>query len=147
MDHPNVAIVQRMYERFGAGDMDTIRDQLFTSDILWHLPGHHPLAGTMRGPDEVLAFFQTLLGVGIKIDMKAITGTDTYVINVHRAYTDQDSTISLECAVHQIRGGRIAEVQVLSADQHAIDAYLWAKVNLKPLPDRLAGSEGVQEHS
>jgi len=26
------------------------------NDIAWTIPGHHPLAGTKRGIDEVLAF-------------------------------------------------------------------------------------------
>ena len=37
-----------------------------------------------------------------------------------------------------IRNGKIAEVQVLMADQHNYDTFMWAGVPLKPLPDRLA---------
>jgi ketosteroid isomerase-like protein len=145
IDHPNVAIVRRMYERFGAGDFATIRDELFTNDVLWHLPGHHPLSGTKRGPEEVLAFFRVLLDTGIKVEMMTFTGTDTYVVDVHRSYTDAGSTIALNCAVHQIRGSRIAEVQMFVADQHAVDAFFWSRVDLEPIPDRLAGVRGAEK--
>ena len=45
--------------------MDTIRNELFHPDITWRMPGHHPLSATMRGVDEVLAFFQALFTAGI----------------------------------------------------------------------------------
>ena len=64
----NTQLVFRMYECFGKGDMDTIRTELFHPEITWRMPGHHPLSATMRGVDEVLAFFQALFTAGIVVD-------------------------------------------------------------------------------
>jgi hypothetical protein len=48
----NTQLIFKMYESFGKGDMDTIRNELFHPDISWTMPGHHPLSATMRGVDE-----------------------------------------------------------------------------------------------
>ena len=55
--NPNLALVQRMYECFNKNDMETIRREIFAPDLVWNLPGRHPLAGTKHGAEEVLAFF------------------------------------------------------------------------------------------
>ena len=44
---------------------------------------------------------------------------------------------AFNCNYYTIRNGKIAEVQVMMADQHNYDAFMWAAVPLKPLPDRL----------
>ena len=44
--NPNMALVQRMYECFNKNDMETIRREDFRPDLVWNLPGRHPLAGT-----------------------------------------------------------------------------------------------------
>ena len=59
-EHPNVAVVQRYYEAYGASDIELIRNEIFADDITWTIPGHHPLAGTKQGADEVFAFFEQL---------------------------------------------------------------------------------------
>ena len=47
--NPNLALVQRMYECFNKNDMETIRREIFAPDLVWNLPGRHPLAGTKHG--------------------------------------------------------------------------------------------------
>ena len=59
-----MATVDKMYQCFGTGDMETIKNEVFAPDIEWALPGHHPLSGTKHGADEVLAFFGALMAVG-----------------------------------------------------------------------------------
>ncbi len=62
-DHPNVAIIKRYYNAYTKEDVATVRE-IFAPDIVWWIPGHHPLAGPKRGPDEVLAFFGQLAKSG-----------------------------------------------------------------------------------
>lgn len=135
-----VSVVQRMYECFNQGDMETIRTEVFADDLVWHLPGHHPLAGTKHGADEVIAFFGQLVKSGIKVDLISITGTDDAVYEVHKGYAVSNGATldALNCTVYQIRDGKIAEVQVYLSDQHGADTYFWANYDLKALPDRLA---------
>ena len=60
----NTDLIARMYESFGKGDMDTIRNEIFHPEIVWRMPGHHPLSDKMEGVDEVLAFFGELFKAG-----------------------------------------------------------------------------------
>lgn len=141
MPHPNVAIVERMYECFNRGDMDSIRQEIFAPDLVWRLPGHHPLSGTKNGADEVIAFFGQLNKAGIQVDLINIDawGEDT-VVEVHRGHGQASGAVldALNCTHYQIRDGKIANVQVYISDQHTIDQFFWAVYALKPIPDRLA---------
>ncbi|MDB5064348.1 MAG: hypothetical protein JWM18_782 [Chloroflexi bacterium] len=138
--HPNVKIVQRMYECFAQGDMNSLKADVFAPDLVWKLPGHHPLGGVKQGPDEVIAFFRQLLEAGIVVDLISVIGTDDYVVEVHRGHSDTGEVKldTLNCTVYQIRAQRISEVQVYLSDQYGADAFFWAGYRLKPIPERLA---------
>jgi ketosteroid isomerase-like protein len=47
------------FEAFNTRDGDTLRD-LFTQDVVQHVPGSGPLAGTYKGPDAVLGYYGKL---------------------------------------------------------------------------------------
>ncbi|MEJ7651979.1 MAG: nuclear transport factor 2 family protein [Chloroflexia bacterium] len=138
-----MAVVNRMYECFGAGDMETLKREVFAEDIEWRLPGHHPLSGSKHGADEVLAFFGALMQSGVNVD-NITFGTigDDKVVENHTGHGSVNGRdyIFPTCSVYTIRDGKIAHVQVYTADQHGVDDYFWAANELKPLPDRLAGS-------
>lgn len=58
----NLTTVQSIYEAFGKGDIPTILANL-SDAIVWQHQGNPavvPFAGTFRGKDEVLQFFQKL---------------------------------------------------------------------------------------
>ncbi|MFQ5794610.1 MAG: nuclear transport factor 2 family protein [Candidatus Bipolaricaulia bacterium] len=136
----NVAIVEKMYEAFNKGDMDTIRNEVFAPDIVWRLPGRHPLSGTKNGAEEVIAFFGQLVKSGIQVDLVKVDdfGEDT-VVEVHRGHGKVGDAVldALNCTHYHIRDGKIADVQVYISDQHAVDNFMWAAYDLKPIPDRL----------
>ncbi len=137
-----VTLVQRMYECFGKGDMETIRNEIFAPDLVWHLPGRHPLSGTKNGVEEVLAFFGQLVKTGVQIDEIKIDlfGEDT-AVETHRGYGESNGAVlnGRNCTHYKVRDGKIAEVQVYTSDQYSLDNYFWAAYALKPIPDRLAG--------
>jgi uncharacterized protein len=153
----NLALVQRMYDCFNRDDLDTIRNEIFARDLVWNLPGRHPLAGTKNGAEEVLAFFAQLRQANIQVTLDPqndpATGIDSFgentVVEVHRGSgtttvrdasgNEQQVTLNaLNCTHYQIRDGRIAQVQVYMSDQHAADNFFNAVYRLKPIPDRLA---------
>lgn len=141
MIHPNVAVVSKMYECFGKGDMETLRKQIFSPDLVWNLPGHHPLAGIKQGADEVIAFFGQLAKTGIKVDLIAIDAIDEdTVVELHRGYGSAQGEVldAMNCTHYQISDGKIANVQVYIGDQHPVDIFFWATYDLKPIPARLA---------
>ena len=64
----NTDIILKMYEYFGTGDLDKIKSEVFHPEIIWRMPGHHPLSATMKGADDVMAFFGDLFKAGITVD-------------------------------------------------------------------------------
>jgi hypothetical protein len=153
----NLSLVQRMYDCFNRNDLDTIRNEIFAPDLVWTLPGRHPLSGTKNGAEEVIAFFAQLVRANIQVILDPVsdpaTGIDTFgedtVVEVHRGRgtttvrdaegnESQVTLNALNCTHYQIRDGRIARVQVYMSDQHAADNFFWAVYTLKPIPDRLA---------
>jgi hypothetical protein len=138
-DHPNVAIVQRYYQAYGRSDLATVRE-IFASDITWTIPGHHPLAGTKRGADEVLAFFDQLAKAQFRAEVLFLGGNDNYVVDVHRGWSNlgQGENIDeLWALLFRIENSRIAEAINFPGNQHAADAFFWRTYSLKPIPDRL----------
>jgi ketosteroid isomerase-like protein len=140
-EHPNVAIVRRMYECFNRGDRDTIRKDVFAENLEWRLPGRHPLAGTKRGAGEVIAFFNELVKSNIKVDLVKIDawGDDT-VVEVHRGQgrVGDAALDALNCTHYHIKDGKIADVQVYMSDQYGADNFFSAVYEYAPIPERLA---------
>lgn len=138
----SLSVVQKMYDCFNKGDMETIKKEVFAPDIVWHLPGRNPLAGTKHGADEVLAFFAQLGKAGIHVDL---IGLDQFhedtVVEVHHGYTKTPvngaSLDAYNCTHYQVVNGRIQNVQVYLSDQHSADNFFWAAFELKGIPDRL----------
>lgn len=141
MSRSNVALVEKMYECFNRGDMETIKREVFAENIEWRLPGHHPLSGTKHGADEVIAFFAQLTKSGIKVDLIRIDSFgDDYVVEVHRGYGQAgDARLDANnCTHYHVVNGRIQDVQVYISDQHAVDLFFHQSYQLAPIPKRLA---------
>ena len=59
-EHPNLAIMRRALEAFGSGDIPALA-QLFSKDVIWHVPGKTSLARDYKGHEEVFGFFGRLM--------------------------------------------------------------------------------------
>ncbi|HET7304959.1 MAG TPA: nuclear transport factor 2 family protein [Segeticoccus sp.] len=59
VDDPAMDVVRRGYAAFNAGDIETLRE-LFADDVVQHVPGRSPLAGTYQGADTVLGYYGRL---------------------------------------------------------------------------------------
>ena len=55
----NVTTMQRAYEAFNTGDIDTL-NELFDESAVWHLPGRSSMAGDYQGSGATLAYFGQL---------------------------------------------------------------------------------------
>jgi len=137
----NVEVVHKMYQCFRTGDMATLKAEVLAEDVVWHLPGHHPLAGVKHGVDEVLAFFGALRKLGAQVTPLGMGElSNGAVAEIYTASGDFEGTKleAFNCNYYTIVDGKITEVHVLMGDQHNYDNFIWAGVKLKPLPDRLA---------
>jgi uncharacterized protein len=140
MPHPNVAIIQKMWQCFATNDNAGLRE-LFSPDVSYRMPGHHPIAGTKQGIPELFAFFNELTKSNIKVDVLQIGALgDNMVVEVHHGNgTTKGVTLDVtNCNVYQIENGKIKKVDCYNGDQHAIDNFFNAVYTLRPIPDRLA---------
>jgi ketosteroid isomerase-like protein len=136
--HPNLQVVERFFAAYAARDVGAVRAAL-APDVVWRIPGHHPLAGPKHGVDEVLAFFDQLARADMKAEPYAQAVTDDYVLDFHRGWSAAGARLDTTwCLAFRFAGGRIQEVTNLCADQHAADAFFWSVYRLKPIPERLA---------
>jgi len=137
---PKLAAIESFFAAYSRDDRAGIAAVL-ADDVEWTIPGHHPLSGTKRGIDEVMAFFAALAVAGFRADTYFLESNDEYVVDIHRGYsTLGEGSVDTNWALvwHFDGTGKVDRVINLSGDQHQMDAYIWANFPLKPLPDRLA---------
>lgn len=48
---------RRQDEMYAGGSVDSVVE-LLAGDIVWHVPGHSPIAGDHRGVEQVIAYFE-----------------------------------------------------------------------------------------
>jgi ketosteroid isomerase-like protein len=111
---------------YAGGHQLPLREQR-TDDVVWHVPGNNPIAGTYRGIDEVMCYFSTrrelaahtfrlhprdvLVGEG-EIVAALTDGTAMIAGNEHRW-----STIGL----YRLRNGLISECRLVPFDLAEFD--------------------------
>src|SRR5436853_7653418 len=94
----NAEAMRKGYAAFSRGDMDALRNELFTSDIVWHQGGRNQTSGDYRGVDAVLGLFGKLFQL-----------TDgTFRVEVHDVLASEDHAVVL-ARVHGQRGGKSVE--------------------------------------
>lgn len=136
----NRQVVVDYYAAYASGDMSRVRE-FFADDIEWHIPGHHPLAGTKRGKEEVAAFFDQLGRSGFRAELIALMADENWVVDMHRGWsnrTDGANVDTIWVLAFRIVDRKIAEARNFSFDQAGADAFFWQAYPLKPIPERLA---------
>lgn len=53
----DIDTIRRGYAAFSAGDMETLKNEVFTPDAVWVVPGHGYYSGPKEGIDAILQFF------------------------------------------------------------------------------------------
>jgi uncharacterized protein len=137
----NVNVILRMYEYFSRGQLEQLAAELFDPQIVWRVPGHHPLAGEHTGPAQVLAFLGGIVKSGVEFtDSHFGELDDGTVVERHLGKATLDG-VAIELptvTAYEIANGRLRAVQVHPANQHDLDRYMWAVAALKPVDERLA---------
>lgn len=136
----NRKIIEDYYAAYGGGDMGEVAT-FFADDIEWHIPGHHPLAGTKRGKAEVAAFFAELGKSNFRAELIALMADENWVVDMHRGWSNREGETNVDTLwvlAFRIEDGKIIEARNFSFDQAGADAFFWDVYPLKPLPERLA---------
>lgn len=134
----NLEKIQAFFTAYANKDVTAVRD-VMANDIVWRIPGHHPLAGDKHGVEEVLAFFDQLGKAGFQAEPLAVAEQGDYVIDHHRGWSTVGSGLDLTwCLVFRFEGGKIKDVTNYCGDQHKADLFFYEVYQLKPIPERLA---------
>jgi len=134
----NVAVVKQFFKYYEKNDVVGLRE-IFSPDIEWHVPGHHPLAGTKRGIEEVIAYYKQLQKANFKAEVIILEGNENYVIDCHRGWAKVGNN-KLDMSwvlLYTIENGKIKSMKNYPGNQHAADAFFWEVYKLKEIPDRL----------
>jgi ketosteroid isomerase-like protein len=128
MGHPNEAVVRKGYEAFSKGDIETLQNEIFTDDIVWHVPGRNPLSGDYKGISEVLGYFGQLgelSGATLQVTLEDVLANDERTVGLHHAAgTLEGKTLdAYEVLVFRFRGDKVSEAQGYTGDQYAIDQF------------------------
>src|SRR5258705_8531245 len=99
MAHPNEDRLRGGYEAFQTGNMDALRDEFLTQDVVWHSPGSNPYSGDHKGIDEVLANFGKTMEV---------TG-GTLRVELHDVLANDEHGVALATVRGEAHGERIAD--------------------------------------
>lgn len=137
----SLAVVQKFYECYASGDLEAMKREVLAPDVVWIIPGHHPLAGPKHGVDEIVAYFNQLQKANFKAEVISLSTSGEYVVDVHRGWGEfEEAKVDMNWVLaYRVENGRIVWVQNFAADQHAADLFFWRVwgEQLKPIPGRL----------
>ena len=139
----NIQLIQDYYGAYATGDPEAVRPFLH-EDVVWKIPGHHPMAGDKNGPDEVIAFFEGLAAGNFGAEPIFFQAQDDMVVDIHRGFSQVGEGAEVDqlyALMFRISDGKIIEAQNFLTDMYSSDAFFWDHFDLKPLPDRLAEAD------
>jgi ketosteroid isomerase-like protein len=129
-EEQNVALIQKLFDAFGRGDIQTILDNS-TDDSEFVSPGPSiiPYSGTKRGRAEIKSYFDALLGtqnnMNLSIDQFVAQG-DTVVAIGHYRATVKATGKSIDSPVvltFHIQNGKVRRHMVLGDTAALADSY------------------------
>src|SRR5258708_2858809 len=89
----NVAIMQRAYDAFNTGDMETL-NELFDDGAVWHLPGRSHFADDYESREAILDYFGQLgqeTGGTFRAELQQLTAdNDDRVVGIQRSTGDRN---------------------------------------------------------
>jgi uncharacterized protein len=121
----NVAIMQRAYDAFNSGDIDTLKE-IFDENVVWHLPGRSSFADDYQSSEATLAYFGQLAeqtGGTFRAELERLVGDDDdRVVGIQHSTGDRNGKHLdvRDCIVFQLKDGRITDGR-----EHFHDLYAW----------------------
>lgn len=115
------SVVSRFYDAFRTDDHERRLRLLLSDDVTWHVAGDSPLAGTFRGPDEVLAAMRRNAEHSsgtLHLDAHSLLGDGEHVVAVHAATAERSGLryATQDITVLRVRAGRIVQLWSFSED-------------------------------
>ena len=125
----NAAALRQGYDAFTRGDMNALRSQLFSPDIVWHQGGRSQVSGDYRGVDAVLGLFGKLFELT----------NGTFAVELHDVLASEEHVVALATTrgqragksiqhgeyshVCHFRDGKLSEAWIVNVDPYEIDDF------------------------
>jgi ketosteroid isomerase-like protein len=77
-EHPDAIAYRRTADAFRSGDFDVVKS-LIASEVIWHVPGDHPMAGTIAGREALLEWLGGLKRIGFWLVERDVFASDKHV--------------------------------------------------------------------
>jgi uncharacterized protein len=105
----NKDIIQRGYEAFSAGDMETVMN-LFDDDIEWVQPGASAVSGTFHGKTEVMEQFGRLAEKGLTVKLNRLIAEGDTVVAITEVSAGGES--GEDADVFTLRDGKTVRAEI-----------------------------------
>jgi len=125
----NAEVMQKGYAAFSRGDMEMLRNELFTPDIVWHQGGKNQTSGDFRGADAVIGLFGKLFQLTdgtFKVEVHDLLASEEHVVVLARVdarrggKTLQHGEYSHIC---HFRDGKLSEAWIVDVDPYELDEF------------------------
>ena len=122
-DHPDAIAYRRTADAFRAGDLDVV-ESLVAPEVVWHVPGDHPMAGTIEEREALLAWLARLRGIGFWVVECDVFASDQHVcaVSTMGARRDDVDVQTRVISIFRYRDGRQVERWVYPDDTTAWNA-------------------------
>ena len=126
----DIDTIRRGYAAFSAGDMDTLRNEVFTPDAVWVVPGKGYYSGSKEGVDAILQFFGDVFersGGTLQVILEDVAAGVDHCYSLHNnvAMLGDRSLDLRSVLVCDVVDGRIARVDQYYWDTTENDEF-WA---------------------
>ena len=128
MEHPHIDLMRRYSAALVAGDAAAALP-FYAEDLVLHIPGTSPHAGTYRGQEAVLEYYTRVFrdtNGGLEVlgvDDHLASDRHTAALVRWRLHRNGQTLDIDRVVIYRIVDGRIAEIWVRDWDQAAYDAF------------------------
>jgi ketosteroid isomerase-like protein len=128
-DDDAMALVRKGYAAFNSQDTDTLRS-IFAADVVQHVPGHGPVAGTHKGADAVLGYYGKLAELTdgtFRAHLIEVHGDGLgHVLALHQTLATRNGTTraSRGSILFTVVGDKVTDLLELHSDLPGDDAFL-----------------------
>ncbi len=123
-EHPNVALYRRTADSLRAGDLVKLAT-FMDPEVIWHVPGRHPMAGDVIGRDALVAWLAKAKTLGFWLTEHDVLANDAHVCAISHMGARRDG-LDIETRVVSIfhfRDGHQAERWLFPED-----ADIWDQI-------------------
>jgi uncharacterized protein len=127
-EHPNATTVRDALDAFARRD-DGRLGEVFTPDVVWHVPGMNRFAGRFEGRDAVMDRLARMADAGLAMtfDVHDVVANDEHavaLVHIHVTNAAGQRYDQQQVQVWHMREGRCEEYWSMNEDQAVLDVLI-----------------------